>query len=412
VGGWYVSDVDVTWSVVDAESTIISQNGCDAQTVTSDTASVSFICSASSAGGTSSQSVTIKRDATASTISFAGRTAPNASGWNNGPVTVEWNCSDATSGATSASASQTVSTEDANQSATGTCTDNAGNSASDTQTGINIDITAPTTSGSYAIGGMQATITLAASDNLSGIASISYSVNGGALQSYTGPFALSGAGSYTISYFSADLAGNTEVAKTLSVNVAATFPTTGVLDSFNRANGKVGGSWEGLTDSSFYKLASNKLDVQLGGPLVWKPASFGASQEAFVTLSTIDSKSLSMGLLLKVQTGSIPNGGGISVVYDAKAKVVRVSALRLERNGAWTLYPNQAATFANGDVLGTRAKANGAVEIYKNGTLIASVTLNAADQAFFNAKGGKIGIWTVAASNAILDDFGGRSFAP
>jgi hypothetical protein len=35
------------------------------------------------------------------------------------------------------------------------------------------------------------------------------------------------------------------------------------------------------------------------------------------------------------------------------------------------------------------------------------VTLNAADQGFFNAKGGKIGIWTVIAPRALLDDFGG-----
>ena len=87
--------------------------------------------------------------------------------------------------------------------------------------------------------------------------------------------------------------------------------------------------------------------------------------------------------------------------------MVRVSALRLGRNGAWTLYPNQAVTFATGDVLGARAKADGTVEIYKNGTLLATVTLNTADQAFFNVKGGRIGIWTAAAPKALLDDFGG-----
>lgn len=53
-----------------------------------------------------------------------------------------------------------------------------------------------------------------------------------------------------------------------------------------------------------------------------------------------------------------------------------------------TLYGNTPATFANGDQLGARAWANGKVEIYKNGTLVATVTLSAADQAFFNAKGG------------------------
>jgi hypothetical protein len=187
----------------------------------------------------------------------------------------------------------------------------------------------------------------------------------------------------------------------------AGFPSTSVLDTFNRANGKVGSNWEGLTGTDFYKIASNKLDVQLGGPIVWKPSSFGTSQEAFVTLSTIDSKSPSQGLLLKVQTGSVPDTGAITVVYDAKAKAVRVSALRLGAKGAWTLYANQAVIFANNDVLGARARANGKVEIYKNGTLITTVTLNTKDQAFFNAKGGKIGIWSIAASNALFDNFGG-----
>ena len=58
-----------------------------------------------------------------------------------------------------------------------------------------------------------------------------------------------------------------------------------------------------------------------------------------------------------------------------------------------------------------RANANGTITIYKNGFQIASVTLNAADQTFFNAKGGKIGICTVVASNAVLDDFGGGTVA-
>jgi hypothetical protein len=105
---------------------------------------VTFTCSASSTGGTNSETVTIKRDATAPNITFADRTAANAAGRNNGAVTVNWTCSDATSRATSATTSQTVSSEGAKQSTPGTCTDKADNTASDTQTGINIDLTKPT----------------------------------------------------------------------------------------------------------------------------------------------------------------------------------------------------------------------------------------------------------------------------
>ena len=140
---WYVSDVQVSFSVIDGESVISDQTDCATQSVTADTAGITFTCSATSAGGTSTQSVTLKRDATAPTIAFDSRTAPNANGWNNSDVTINWSCADTLSGAANQSGSQIVSTDGANQSSTGTCADLAGNTAQNTQGGINIDKTAP-----------------------------------------------------------------------------------------------------------------------------------------------------------------------------------------------------------------------------------------------------------------------------
>jgi hypothetical protein len=82
-------------------------------------------------------------DTIAPGIAFVSRTAANVSGWNNSDVTVNWSCSDSGSGVVNSFVTQTVSTEGANQSATGTCTDHASNTASETQNGINIDKTAP-----------------------------------------------------------------------------------------------------------------------------------------------------------------------------------------------------------------------------------------------------------------------------
>src|SRR5262249_30056301 len=173
--GWYVGDVTVSWSVTDAESAISSRTGCDALTISQDTDGTTLTCSATSRGGTASQSVTIKRDTIAPSITFASRTAPNAAGWNNSAVTLSWSCADSLSGAVAASVSQTIGSEGANQSATGTCTDNAGNSASDTQSGINIDTTAPTltpaVSPNPVLLGGSATVTSGAADTLSGLAS-------------------------------------------------------------------------------------------------------------------------------------------------------------------------------------------------------------------------------------------------
>jgi hypothetical protein len=67
--GWYISDITVSWNVVDHESAISSTSGCGPTTITSDTAGTTLTCSATSDGGTSTETVTIKRDATAPVLS-------------------------------------------------------------------------------------------------------------------------------------------------------------------------------------------------------------------------------------------------------------------------------------------------------------------------------------------------------
>ena len=68
--GWYHGSPTVSFAVEDDESAIQSTDGCDPVTVSADTTSAGRVltCSATSAGGTSTKSVTIKRDATAPTV--------------------------------------------------------------------------------------------------------------------------------------------------------------------------------------------------------------------------------------------------------------------------------------------------------------------------------------------------------
>src|SRR5438105_2842114 len=153
--GWNNGDVSVSWSVRDSESTITSSSGCGPSTLTGETAGQTLTCTATSSGGTASQSVTIRIDKTAPAISGSRSPDANANGWNNTDVAVSFTCADAgtvQSGiATNTVTGGNVSSQGSGQSLTngGACVDKAGNAASSaTVSGINIDKTAPAISGS------------------------------------------------------------------------------------------------------------------------------------------------------------------------------------------------------------------------------------------------------------------------
>ncbi len=67
-------------------------------------------------------------------------------------------------------------------------------------------------------------LTLTAKDTLSGVATTTYTVNGGAAQVYTAPITFTD-GVYTVAYHSTDKAGNAEAAKTIAFAIDQTAPT-------------------------------------------------------------------------------------------------------------------------------------------------------------------------------------------
>jgi hypothetical protein len=103
-------------------------------------------CSYTDAGElTTSASITYQIvDTAAPAIVFVSRSpVANGAGWNKSPVTLQWACSDSGSGAVAAAVSVTLAADGAGQSATGTCEDRAGNTATDTIGDVNIDSTPP-----------------------------------------------------------------------------------------------------------------------------------------------------------------------------------------------------------------------------------------------------------------------------
>lgn len=76
------------------------------------------------------------------------------------------------------------------------------------------------------------TVTLAAYDDVVGVANTAYSLdNGGSWHSYTNPLVFDHYGEYAVSYRSTDLAGNTEPAHTITFRIDKTAPTAAVTYS-------------------------------------------------------------------------------------------------------------------------------------------------------------------------------------
>jgi hypothetical protein len=145
--GWYRSNVSVIWTVKEPEGPPLSTSGCDARTLTADTVGTTFTCSATSDGGTTIQSKTIKLDKTApAPSSGAADRPPDANGWYNRALTVSFSGTDATSGIQACSSVAYNGPDSPTASVSGTCRDRAGNVGNGTFS-LKYDATAPTVSG-------------------------------------------------------------------------------------------------------------------------------------------------------------------------------------------------------------------------------------------------------------------------
>jgi len=186
---WYTSDIHVTLSAIDdggsgVNNTEYSTDGANwipsivtPVTFSNEGITEVFYRSTDNAGNVeATKNQTIKIDKAPPVITGNLTTPYNAYGWYNSDVIARFNCVDTISGSVNSSFDVFVFLEGANQSVNGTCSDNAGNNASLTVTGINIDKTAPTVAASsipdpnaYGWNNGTFNVTFTATDNLSGI---------------------------------------------------------------------------------------------------------------------------------------------------------------------------------------------------------------------------------------------------
>jgi hypothetical protein len=242
---WQNKDVPVTFTATDnlsgVAATYYTVDGGVQQTGTSPILSTEGVhtltyWSVDNAGNAeAAHTAIVKIDKTPPTITGATDRAANANGWYNADVKVTFTCADplsggVASGVASCSASTTLH-EGQGQSVTGNAADVAGNTASATVSGINIDKTAPVTTATpdraaNSNGWYKAnvSVTLAATDNLSGAAKTEYNLDGAGWTVYTTPVAMSFEGIHTLLYRSTDKADNVEATHSLTIRIDKTPP--------------------------------------------------------------------------------------------------------------------------------------------------------------------------------------------
>ncbi len=198
--------------------------------------------------------------------------------------------------------------------------------------------------------------------------------------------------------------GQAQASVVISVGVNANFPSTAVLDNFNRANGPIGGSW--VDDNSTLVIQGNTMR-QTGGSAttVWSGAQFGSDQEAYITLLAVTPGAAETDLMLKVQ-GLTWAAGHIEVRYEPGASRVVVSTYHPVQGWQQRGVIN-GVTLVAGDQFGARARPSGVVDVYVNGVARGQV---ATTNWPFNGSGGYLGLTITGATSTIFENFGGGNW--
>jgi PKD repeat protein len=280
--------------------------------------------------------------------------APNASGWNNSPVTVSFQCSGGVP-PISCPPSQTVFLDGANQVITGTATDASGSSASANAT-VNLDQTPPLLSiTSPANGGVAASANVPVSglagDSLSGLSSITCNgtpaiVSAGA---FTCSFMIT-QGSISIAIQATDIAGNS-ASSTLNVSLQGaklTITSPGPLALFTTNSITV----KGTIDDPSAVVSVNGVQATINGTTFTATGVVLQEGKNSVTATALNS-------------GGAATTASVNVILDTTPPTVRIDS---PSDQAVLTTPQIYVTGLVNDVVSGTVNA-GQVTVFINGVL-------------------------------------------
>ncbi|MCK5291694.1 MAG: hypothetical protein KAR39_06735 [Thermoplasmata archaeon] len=295
--GWYVSDVTITLIGSDGTSGVLQTNYridggiwqvCGGPIVVGDNGihTVEYYSMDNAGNAENIRSVQLKIDTGVpdTDSSFSGKQGLNE--WYTGEVTITLNASDVTSGVLQTNYRidggmwQTYSTPfmvtgDMIHTVEYYSVDNAGNTENTKSVQLKID-TKPPRTGSSLSGTLgtnewytsDVTIALDASDVTSDVRHTSYRIDSGVWQDYSGMLNITSDGSHRIEFYSVDIAGNIESAKTLTLKIDRTEPRIDTLTTSDPgSDGTLTASsvtvvWTGYDETSGIERYEVALDDQ------------------------------------------------------------------------------------------------------------------------------------------------------
>jgi outer membrane protein assembly factor BamB len=410
--GWYRDPAQVTLSASDSLSGVADSfytvDGGEAQTYTtpfnvSGGSHVINYWSVDAVGNVEAQhALTVNVDADAPSTQLATAGTAGTNGWYRSSVQVSLTPTDIRSGvantyysvdggATQAYTGTFTVSGDAQHSVSFWSVDRVGNTEARRSAAINIDATSPTRhsalvlgppgNNSYFRGAVQ--MSLGTTDDLSGVASIYYRIDGGATQTYSGAFTISGDGVHPVEFWSVDVAGNNSNSNTSMIRIDATAPQTQAAASGTTgANGwyrspvqvalSAADNLSGIANS-YYSIDGGATQTYAGAFTV---SNAGAHTILFWSQDQANNTEAQSSLSFAVDAGAPL----INIAASPSSAPKRSTALNVTISGSITDMPSgvqpNSATYAVFDEYGVR-QPTGSVFLQSNGSYSFTLSLPA-----------------------------------